>query len=100
MPVPQTDAVIGDFRARCRRLVTRVLAQPPKAQPVYPFPVKEEQAAHPADRPSYEELAATLKSTADDLAAVETIERHRTEDSEGLKAARALLARIEQEPHV
>jgi hypothetical protein len=62
--------------------------------------VKEEQAAHPADRPSYEELAATLKSTADDLAAVETIERHRTEDSEGLKAARALLARIEQEPHV
>jgi hypothetical protein len=101
---PYDDVLIKDFRARCRRLVALVLAQPPKAQPVYPFPfpAKEEQAATPAARPSYEELVAGLDALAKekegDERELQAIDHY--EETDELKAARALLARIEQEPHV
>ena len=99
---PYDDVLIKDFRARCRRLVALVLAQPPKAQPVYPFPAKEEQAAQPAARPSYEELVAGLDALAKekegDERELQPIDHY--EETDELKAARALLARIEQEPHV
>jgi hypothetical protein len=73
-------AEFSDFGVRCRHLVTRVLAQP----------------AQPAGRPSYEELAATLKRVQEhglaDGIYHDADEPLRTEIS-------AIIARIEQKPH-
>ena len=77
---------VNEFGARCRRLVTRVLVQP----------------SQPAGRPSYEELAAGLGAALDVLRSV-PIELPGVPDLEQdprAIAGRALLARIEEEPHV
>lgn len=68
-------SAVADFAAKCRHLVTRVLAQP----------------AQPAGRPSYEELMTSLRQLA---------EMDDVSDSVQAAYARTLIARIEQEPHV